>query len=208
MKIVGLTIGVGVFEGLASDMARRNAAVFGVDWEVVRVAPVVGVREWHPSWWKLWAFDLFPEAEGIMYLDADIVARSSWPLEDLCGGFSAVRDLPYRRVHENECALYELDPACYINGGAWFCRREHAEVLERARAMGPNYGSWLEQTALNRALLDTPGALHLLPQTFNHLAHGRPDLVPRDVVCAHFCGRGGNLRAVVDDMNFWMNGEK
>jgi hypothetical protein len=194
MKIRGLTIGAGEWKPLAEEMAERNSRLFGLDWEVVSKPPVPGVAKWNPSWWKLWAFELCPDADAVMVLDADAYVRRPWPLDKADGTIWAVLDQPIREVHVNECSLYGLDPFRYINGGAWFIGRADAVVLQTARLRGPRYGAWLEQTALNQAIQKLDAPLSLLPRTYNWLAHGVPAAVPKDAAVAHFCAMGWRAR--------------
>jgi hypothetical protein len=211
MKIQGFTIGAGRLEELAREMAVRNGELHGIPWAVVDASPVDSAKTWNPSWWKLWAWDLFPDADVLVHMDADVWCARPWPVakfvEARAMGFVGVMDEPLHRQHAHECELYGMDLRSYVNGGCWMARREACRgAFELARGLGPSWGRWLEQNALNYGLERCEVEKFILPRVWNWLAHGVPESVPRDVRCAHFCGYGGDADRVRAAMNLWKDG--
>lgn len=211
MKIQGFTVAAGSLEELGKEMALRHGEVHGLPWAVIDVAPVAAVKAWNPAWWKLWAWDLFPDADVLVHMDADVWCARPWPVakfvEAGAVGFVGVRDEPFHGQHAHECELYGMDAASYLNTGCWMAGRESCRaVFEAARRLGPSWGRWLEQHAVNYALEGCEVDKLVLPRVWNWLAHGMPQAVPHDVRCAHFCGHGGDAVRVRAAMDAWKDG--
>lgn len=209
-RVIGFTVGAGPFVDLAREMAAKNGALFGLEWRVISSAPVPGVEHWNPAWWKLWAFDLFADADVLVHLDADVLALEPWPVAKFVEeglSFAGVRDEPMLRMHFHECELYGIDTACYLNSGAWMASRAGAAgVFEVARGLGPSWGRWLEQNALNFALQAGGVETRILPRVWNWLVHRDVAAVPLGVKCAHFCGHSGNVASILGEMRAWAKG--
>jgi hypothetical protein len=93
-----------------------------------------------------------------------------------------------------ECEAWGLGfPDTYLNCGLLIFGREHAPVWDRTWCRHPKGGAWMEQTALNRALIDEAVEVCRLPRRFNLLAHrGRINPIYaratlRDAVNVHTC---------------------
>jgi len=99
-----------------------------------------------------------------------------------------------------ECQAWGCDPARYFNCGLMRVHRRASGIFEEAIAIlqhnrGLSVGSWMEQTAVNKALLDYGGGVVALPERFNwHVRPGRG--VPQGVVNYHFCGRSDHRQTL------------
>lgn len=107
---------------------------------------------WSPSWWKMCAFDLVDDgADYALVFDADIVCVRDWT--------PYLHDAPVMAVREFHSATRAIEAKNYqirdyFNGGFFLVHRDMRSRLESLRDYGPKYGSWLEQTALNRIFAD------------------------------------------------------
>jgi hypothetical protein len=164
MSTLGITIGIGEgWDKAAVVAAARMRNATGIDCVVCDRIPQLP-EGWSPSWGKAWLFDLVPARfDRLLIFDADIVAVRKWQLPD-APGFYAVRELGSNPSRTNEQLAYQLTD--YFNGGLFIIDREHADRLAAVRDYGPRYGTWLEQTALNKVFADV---FRALPSQLNWL---------------------------------------
>jgi lipopolysaccharide biosynthesis glycosyltransferase len=192
--MIAVTLGVGpVWEDVARFSAARMAAMTGLRTEVVTEVPA-GLA--HPSWAKCSLLEMFPEEDGFLYFDADLVAMKPWQPELLWEsygrGFCAVAE-PYGKAVDMECQSYGLNPGRYINAGLLLFGPAHAWIWERTLSRHPRFGSWYEQTALNVALQEEGPGPRRLPAAYNALAHhgrflpGYAGVEERDAINVHYC---------------------
>lgn len=171
--MIGITIGIGDgWEEAAETSAYMMERRTGCDCIVIKHDPI-GLH--HPSWLKTRIWDFVPNGvDEIFFFDADFLSNQPWNptvlFSDLQRRFLAVPDVNSQAVF-NECQRHGLPfPDSYINAGFFICGREHRPVLESVHSkFYPQYGSWLEQTGLNRALLESGTEVVRLPRTFNTL---------------------------------------
>lgn len=164
MRILGVCFGVGDgWQEAARWAAARMERVTGFECVTIGAPPpgfTGAVR--HPSWWKCKVFDFVPaDVDAVMIFDADVIAIGAATLEgsSLAADIHEAAELATiwgaldadNRGVRSECACYQLDMENYVNCGFLVVRREGGrEILERAWGRGPNYGAWMEQTAINK----------------------------------------------------------
>lgn len=171
--MIAVTIGVGEgWKELAERSALQMAAMTGLE---TRVIDVDDYGCAHPSWLKCHVHRIFPEEDSFLVFDADVLAIRGWDPEEM---FEVMRR-PFMAVPEPnanptlmaECRKWAIGgPDVYVNGGFLIYGREHGYIWDRTWARHPHGGSWLEQTALNRSILDSYMEVCRLPRHFNLLA--------------------------------------
>lgn len=194
--MIGVCIGVG--EGWV-ELARRSAAT--MELMTGLTCHVIATDDFgccHPSWLKCHIHRIFPEEDSFLVFDADILCVEPWDPQTL---FQSTRR-PFMAVPEpnanpdllQECKDWGLGyPNTYINCGLLIFGREHGFILDRAWTHHPHGGRWLEQTAINHALVTEHVETCLLPRHFNMLAQrGRINSIYcrttlRDAVNIHTC---------------------
>jgi hypothetical protein len=103
-----------------------------------------------------------------------------------------VGDRPELPEVRNEAEAYGIAPARYVNAGMWVLHRSHRGLLDAAKPYAPQYGRWLEQTALNRALALADSPHFQLPRAYNTLVPGPAWPAPetlraQGIINAHLC---------------------
>ena len=153
MRMEGICFGVGNgWNGAAQLACREMQRHTGIDCRVINFVPHNAPPSWNPSWWKMCAFDLVqPHVDRVVVFDADIVCIRDWTPYLHDAPFMAVREF-HSSTRAIEAKNYQIRD--YFNGGFWVIARSLRSRLESLRDYGPSYGSWLEQTALNRIFAD------------------------------------------------------
>jgi len=192
--VIGVTIGTGDWKSQARRAAHRMERMTGLRCYVIE-EDAYGCD--HPSWLKCHIHRLFPEQDSFLVFDADILALRPWEpcaLFEMSGrAFMGVPE-PNSSAVRAQCEEWEIGfPDVYLNGGLLIFGREHAPVWDRTWSRHPEGGAWMEQTALNRALIDEAVEVCRLPRRFNLLAqNGRINSIYsratlRDAVNVHTC---------------------
>ena len=209
MKTLALTIGIGGgWREVAERAAVRMTEATGLPAQVVSSCQFLP-PEWNPSWAKCWAFDLVPaDVERLLIFDADIWAVAPFTEWDTDQPLAVVRHVATKPVR-TERTLYGLPD--YWNGGLFVIRRSLADALRMVATYGPHYGSWLEQTAINRVFEYCDKAW--LPGRCNHLLKptletdtaigGALGAIESGATCLHFAGFGGSaakVAAIYDEL--------
>jgi hypothetical protein len=193
--MIGVTIGTGEWKAQARDTAHRMEAMTGLPCFVIEQDDFNCA---HPSWLKCHIHRIFPLADSFMVFDADILPLRPWnpkALFEMNGrAFMGVPEPNASPAVLAECEDWGLGyPDVYLNGGLLIFGQEHAPVWDRTWSRHPNGGTWMEQTAMNRALVDEAVEVCRLPRRFNLLAHqGRINPIYaratlRDAVNIHTC---------------------
>jgi hypothetical protein len=202
MKVLGVTIGINGWKEVAEKAAERMEKHTGVECIVLDRDPIGVV---HPSWIKAHLIDIYPKVDRIFIFDADILPLKPFPLMQI---IDEAGDLPvgvldeFNQAVEIECLNYELDQATYINGGFLVTGKHHRHIWERVKRGHPRYGSWAEQTALNKALQVTKTNVYSLPEEYNQLYFYFREpldvnkLVESKTINLHFCSLGGDANAM------------
>ena len=193
--MIGVTIGTGAWKAQAEATARRMEAMTGLPCVVIE-ADEYGCD--HPSWLKCHVHRIFPKIDSFLVFDADILPLRPWDPESLFKmngrAFMGAPEPNASPAVRAECEAWGLGyPDIYLNCGLLIFGREHAPVWDRTWSRHPNGGLWMEQTALNRALIDEAVEVCRLPRRFNLMAHrGRINPIYarttlRDAVNVHTC---------------------
>jgi len=168
--MIGIVIGTGDWTGVACTAARRMMQMTGLSMEVITE---VDPKFTHPSWMKSAILDWpqFASEDSFLVMDADIICLQEWEpdalFETLGRPFCAVPEPNTDTVHD-ECASLGIPfPSYYVNAGLTMFGREHAEVWNIVKRKHPKCGRWLEQGALNLALMHTGVEVCRLPRRFN-----------------------------------------
>jgi hypothetical protein len=202
MKVLGVTIGLNGWKEVAQKTAERMEKNTGVECIVLDRDPI-GVN--HPSWIKAHLIDIYPKVDRLFIFDADILPLKPFPLMQI---IEEAGDMPvgvldeYNQGVAVECLNYELNQATYINGGFLITGKHHRHVWERVKRGYPSYGSWAEQTALNKALQMTKTNIYSLPEEYNQLYFFFREplnvnkLVDSKTINLHVCSLHGDANAM------------
>lgn len=188
--MIGITIGVGEqWNAAAKACAHRMSEMTGLECKVIDTCPESIA---HPSWLKAHVIGMFPEYDSFLVFDADIIPSKHWNpkllFEELGRPFCAVPDRNWAAT-QRECTKFNMPwPDWYVNGGLTMFGKEHAIVWEYVLRKHPKYGSWLEQTALNEALLKLGTNVCRLPHRFNQLYSGSSPVARSEAINLHLAG--------------------
>jgi len=188
--MIGITIGVGnEWEQIANWAATRMTQNTGLRCEVINELSH-GVC--HASWLKCHLLQMFPDHDEFLVFDADIIPVKHWNPRELFKSmnraFCAVPDRNWSATW-NECRNFDLPyPDFYINGGLLIFGREHGPIWESVWKRHPKFGSWMEQTALNAALMNCGMEVCRLPRDFNRLLHGITPIQRTEAINLHAAG--------------------
>jgi hypothetical protein len=126
---------------------------------------------------KFHLFELVPDAEAILYFDADTIFLQKWRPQDFLNGaeFVAIADRP---THDSVCSDAEqigMPVAEYFNSGLFIAtRRHHAALLQKACYYDGHFRTiFHDQTALNAARHRARIPVRLLPREYNWLDFDR-----------------------------------
>jgi hypothetical protein len=161
----GLCIGTGDWFWVARRAAAQMAKMTGLPCDVV---DRVDSNLVHSSWHKLNLLRDYP-GETLLIFDADIWCTQPWQPQDFAAsGLAMVPEagVPSIRL---ECALYGLQVGRYCNGGLLIVDARARDVFAAAKRLHPQYGLWMEQTAVNRCISDANFPLQLMPRSLNWL---------------------------------------
>jgi len=207
--MTGICIGIGDgWELAAHRTAKRMEAMTGVKCFVISEWDDRGAVS--PAWMKCHIIaDCRKLPPPYFLFDADILPMKPWDPRSLYRGRFAGTVEPQTDILRAECSLYNLNRLRYINGGLVMFDESHADIWAETWGKHPRYGSWLEQTALNKALVRHD--IDLIPNTYNTLVRpNREDLSAKALLARpetnlHLCGlRGdmGTLLGVQESLGF------
>ena len=200
-----ITIGAGPYRKLADYSAARMREMTGLETTVIDENDL---RWWpveHPAWQKLWLMHMH-RGRDLLIFDADIFCMKEWQPEDFIQEYemAAVPDMASQQVL-SECQLYGIGWGNYFNAGLMIVDGT-IEVMYDAQQYHPRYGSWLEQTAINKACWDAQVNINYMPRAYNRLLWpGRDSYEPADlkglnVVNLHFASMGGQHEQILEMM--------
>lgn len=201
--MIGVTIGLGKeWVEIAHAAAQRMNQMTGLKTYVI--GEPLGLQVAHPSWMKCHITGMFPEENEFLVFDADIICLRGWSPENIFSSlresFCAVPDRNLPMVYD-ECVKFKLPfPDWYVNAGLLMFHRRHQPVWDAVWAQHPQRGRWLEQTALNEALLAQKIEVARLPRIFNQLPNGETleQMDARGVVNFHFADQGGDATRILE----------
>jgi len=200
--MIGATIGIGPdWYKVARNAADRMEAMTGLQCIVITGTgdpqPADPWRVVHPSWLKCKVAEILKHENEFLVFDADVIAHRPWNPKELFKNmrraFCVVPDTRDQQVFDECNAIGMPFPDVYVNGGLLIFGREHQPIWDAVwkRHPGP-FGKWLEQGALNIALLDSGCEVCRLPRYYNTLLHmsqldGQTVDISR-AINLHFCG--------------------
>lgn len=199
--MIGLTIGTGEWKGVAERSAAQMQKMAGLECHVISKVDKELV---HPSWHKL---NLIRDNPGqtLLIFDADIWCQKRWNPAIFASRGMAMAPEPQNASIAKETALYGLPVGKYYNAGLMIVDGRSRQVFHEAKKLHPHYGTWLEQTALNRVLVELKTPITELPLTYNHLVS--IEVEPKQLkqlhsTNLHFAGRKtvAQLHAVFDGL--------
>ena len=119
---------------------------------------------------KLFMFDMFPDAEMIMYFDNDWCLNKpidfSLIKEDK---FNAVLDRYWAEFLQVHCRNMGVDVNKYFNAGFWVVHRNFKWIFDKAKNIYP-YSAFLDQDSLNKVINEHGTQLmNILPDDWNVL---------------------------------------
>ena len=189
-NFLAVTIGVGpvwrVMAELAAESVRRRT---GLETRILGEEAMVRCRVRSPHFLKMRLFEEFPEAEHILYSDADTIFLQQWDPRVFAGRgeFICVRERADDGNVQREAQLAALPADMYFHAGLFLVNRtHHAAMLHKAEHDIPEFEThFFERTYLNRArrILGIPALF--LPKEYNFLDFDRHADSPRTVV-GHF----------------------
>ena len=187
---LAVTIGVGPvwrrMAELAAESVRRRT---GLETRVLGEEAMARCRVRSPHFLKLRLFELFPEAEHILYFDADMIFLQQWDPRVFAGRgeFICVLDRAEDEDIRREAHMVDLPADMFFHSGLFIANRtHHAAMLHKAEHDTPEYETaFFERTYLNRArrVLGIPALF--LPREFNFPGFDRHADNPRTIV-GHF----------------------
>ena len=134
--MIAVTIGCGARYGpLAELTARRLRAMTGLE---TRILGAEAMRRWgvsKPHFLKMRLFREFPDADTILYFDADLICLRRWDPTVFAGReeVACVRDLSDSGMIQNDAGLSGVPVREYFNSGFFIVSRKyHAGWLERS----------------------------------------------------------------------------
>ena len=134
--MIAVTIGCGERYGpLAELTASRVRAMTGLE---TRILGIDAMRRWNvpkPHYLKMRLFREFPEADSILYFDADLIYLRRWDPRVFEGRkeIACVGDLPNSGLILQDADVTGVPIREYFNSGFFIVNREyHAEWLERS----------------------------------------------------------------------------
>ncbi len=179
-RMIGVTIGVGEkWEMLARLAAESCEESTGLQTFILGADAVKrhGLSTPHHLKYKL--FHEFPDADSILYFDADLIFLQPFDARAFAGrrDFVCVRDrYETEEVVREEAGTIRLRPELYFNSGFFIIQRAvHAVFLEKAQWLtGRFFSRFKDQTYLNgaRHMLSSP--ILYLPREYNQLGFDRP----------------------------------
>lgn len=175
-KMIAVTIGVGrkwkILAELAAKSCRENT---GLETYILDEDAMVRYGFSTPHHLKYKLFHEFPDADSILYFDADVVFLQSFPAHAFLGRkeFVCVRDRYESSESVNhEARMLGLRPEEYFNSGFFIVHRAVHEIfLEKAQWLtGRRPSRFKDQSYLNgaRHMLGSP--ILYLPRKYNMLA--------------------------------------
>ena len=174
-RMIAVTIGTGPKYSL---LARLSAATCirhtGLPVHILGDDAQERHRVRRPHHLKFRLFQEFPEAENILYVDADTIFLRAFDVQALSDlpGLVCVRDVWERDWIREDAKLIGIPPKEYFNSGFFIVNRTHHQrMLETAEnLLGRIVSRFNDQTVLNAARAQLGIPLHLLDKAYNHIA--------------------------------------
>ncbi len=172
--MIAVTIGVGeryeLLAKLAAESCRRRTGL------ETRILDAEAVRRYgvaHPHHLKFKMFDAFPDAETILYFDADTIFLKPHNFREFenLPELVCVGDLADKGWVIQDARRVGIPPTEYFNSGFFILNRtHHRQMLAKAEALLATLKSpFKDQTQLNAARVQLSNPARRLPKEFNWL---------------------------------------
>lgn len=156
--------------GLAAESVRART---GLETRILGAAEMVKYQKRLPHHLKFKLFEAFPEAESILYFDADTIFLQDWQPQQFAGRAEIVciRDRGEKKCVQEEAKKAGVATEAYFNSGLFIVNRtHHAALLARAEELSTQFVSGFhDQTYLNRARRELGIPAAYLPREYNWL---------------------------------------
>lgn len=202
--MIGVTIGIGEgWQEIARKAALRMQEMTGIE---CLIWSKTDKYVCNPSWLKCdifgpWDLDPIKAHDEIMIFDADILPMKPWNPLTYCQGdnfhFAGVAE--FTAPVWDECQRFGVPFGQYFNCGMFIIHRRAKSALEWAGRKHPEYGSWLEQTAINVGLQKMGYPLTHMPAELNYLLwptrdkYDRESLQSRPEINLHAASLNGDV---------------
>lgn len=173
------------------------SAFTGLDVVVLNEVHQRRCRVAEPHHLKFHLFNILPDADRLMYFDADLWFVAPWELSQF-PRLSAVRDNELYEGMRRECERFGLAADGYFNSGLLIIDRQHANVLRTAELLQEQHGPssiWRDQTWLNLAAKQCGVPVHLINRVYNTFPIPHDGEAP--VVGAHGAGTDANFDEMI-----------
>jgi hypothetical protein len=198
MNMIAVTIGIGRCAPLAIEAANRCRRFTDLDVVILNQAHQRRYRVAEPHHLKFHLFDILPDADRLLYFDADLWFVWAWNPRAF-PSLSAVRDNELYEGMRRECQRFGLPADRYFNSGLLIIDRQHAAVLSTAGQLRHHRGKssiWRDQTWLNLAAQECGVPVHLIHRAYNTFPIPHDGEAP--VVGAHGTGLDPNFRDLME----------
>ena len=195
--MIAVTIGVGRCASLAIEAANHCRRFTGLDVLILNEVHQRRYRVKEPHHVKFHLFDILPDADRLLYFDADLWFVAPWEPATF-PSLSAVRDNELYEGMRRECDRFGLAADTYFNSGLLIIDRQHAEVLRTAELLRKEHGPtsiWRDQTWLNLAAMHCSTPVHLINRAYNTFPIPHDGEAP--VVGAHGAGTDANFAGMM-----------
>jgi hypothetical protein len=188
--MIAVTVGVGAHYELALIASKLFQEATGITAHILTEEHLQRAGCSSAQVLRFHLFDIFPDAQKIIYFDADLFFHRKWHPEDVfrqCGTkIGAVRDINYGHpIIADFVETMGRAPGDYVNTGLLFLQRAHADLLKTMSAMSPVLAwrsPFVDQAVMNALLRGMDIPVHYLPRVYNWVensknfsqAHGIP----------------------------------
>lgn len=188
--MMAVTIGIGPrWRALAELAAETVREQTGLPTRILGEEDLRNASVEKPHHLKFRLFDLLPEADALLYFDADTIFLRPWDPRALLDGsyWIAVADRASHESVTQDAEQIGMPVGEYFNSGLFIANREHhAALLHKALYYEGHFRSiFHDQTALNAARHRARIPLRLLPREYNWLDFDRAPGQPEPIV-GHF----------------------
>lgn len=210
--MIAVTIGVGEKHELLARLSARTCEKHaGLKAFILGVHEMARHRVKKPHHLKFRLFQEFPEAEAILYFDADTIFLRAFdpsPFQNV-PELVCVRDVWERNWIREDAERLGIAAKDYFNSGMFIVNRTHHQpMLETAEGLvGKVISQYNDQSVLNAARAQLGIPLRLLDKAFNFIAFENCR-EPQSVTIGHMNGMGHRpINSIKRYYQFWMRRE-
>ena len=194
LNMIAVTIGAGGnYELMAEKAAKLCRMRTGLSTRILGPGDVTRLALRFPHHLKFQIFDLLPEADAILWFDADLGFVRGWNPREFAGEeFAACHDLVEKSWITQAAKRVGIPAGDYFNSGLWIATREHhAPMLKLAAELSLRFSApFRDQDALNAARARLGIRMRWLPRPYNTLGFPSPveRVADEEIIGAHFYG--------------------